>query len=138
MPEFAQGPSMNISRRRAVGILAGSIPALRYSHTLVGQSAPGKTQIANGPFQPDARPLSAYEVPAWFRDAKFGIWAHWGPQSSVEAGDWYARNMYIQGQRQYDYLVTTYGHPSKFGYKDLIPLWKGEKFDADHLVGLYK
>jgi alpha-L-fucosidase len=82
--------------------------------------------------------LAAYRVPDWFRDAKFGIWAHWGPQSSVEAGDWYARNMYIQGERQYKYHLEHFGHPSKFGYKDLIPAWKGEKFDPDYLVGLYK
>jgi alpha-L-fucosidase len=90
------------------------------------------------PFVGTRESIAKYRVPEWFRDAKFGIWAHWGPQSSVEAGDWYARNMYVQGQPQYDYHFKTYGHPSKFGYKDLIPLWKGEKFDADHLVGLYK
>jgi alpha-L-fucosidase len=77
-------------------------------------------------------------VPEWFRDAKFGIWAHWGPQSSVEAGDWYARNMYIESERQYKYHLEHYGHPSKIGYKDLIPAWKGEKFDPDYSLGLYK
>jgi len=116
-----------ISRRQAIAALAGTLPAVKAAAHSPSQQ-----------FTDTRESLSKYRVPEWFRDAKFGIWAHWGPQSSVEAGDWYARNMYIQGQRQYDYHVKTYGHPSKFGYKDLIPLWKGEKFDADHLVGLYK
>ena len=78
-------------------------------------------QIAAGPFQATRESLQEYHVPNWFRDAKFGIWAHWGPQSAAEAGDWYARNMYIQGERQYDYHVKTYGHPSKFGFKTSLP-----------------
>jgi len=77
-------------------------------------------------------------VPQWFRDAKFGIWAHWGPQSAAEAGDWYARNMYIEGSEQYKYHLAHYGHPSKFGFKDIIPTWKAEAFDPHYLVGLYK
>jgi alpha-L-fucosidase len=79
-----------------------------------------------------------YQIPEWYRDAKFGIWAHWGPQSAPEMGDWYARQMYIQGHRQYNYHVKTYGHPSKFGYKDVIPTWKAENFDPNYLLGLYK
>ena len=70
--------------------------------------------IASGKFKPTWESLRQYRTPDWFRDAKFGIWAHWGPQSAPEMGDWYARQMYIQGQ--YDYHVKTYGHPSKFGY----------------------
>jgi alpha-L-fucosidase len=120
---------MPITRRQALATLAGAVPAIH-------AAAATKTTLPQ--FTTTRESLSQYRVPEWFRDAKFGIWAHWGPQSSVEAGDWYARNMYIQGQRQYDYHVKTYGHPSKFGYKDLIPLWKGEKFDAEHLVRLYK
>ena len=94
--------------------------------------------IAPGPFQPTRESLKQYQCPEWFRDAKFGIWAHWGPQSAPEMGDWYARNMYIQGNRQYNYHVKTYGHPSKFGYKDVIPTWKAENFDPDYLLGLYR
>ncbi len=84
-----------------------------------------------------AASLDAYTVPDWFRDAKFGIWSHWGPQSGVEDGDWFARNMYIQGTPQYEYHLKTYGHPSKTGYKDLIPLFKGDKWDPEHLMDLY-
>jgi alpha-L-fucosidase len=82
--------------------------------------------------------LAGYQVPAWLNDAKFGIWAHWGPQSAPEQGDWYARNMYIQGSKQNLYHVQNYGPPSKFGYKDVIPTWKGDKFDPDYLMQLYK
>ena len=77
------------------------------------------------------------EVPAWFTDAKFGIWSHWGPQSVPGCGDWYARGMYIEGSAQYNHHVRNYGHPSKFGYKDIVQLWKAEKFDPDKLMDLY-
>lgn len=75
--------------------------------------------------------------PDWFRDVKFGIWSHWGPQSVPMYGDWYARNMYIEGTPQYQYHVRKYGHPSKFGYKDICALWKAESFDPDGLMDLY-
>jgi len=94
--------------------------------------------IAPGPFEGTRQSLRQWQIPEWYRDAKFGIWAHWGPQSAIEYGDWYARNMYIQGNKQYEYHVKTYGHPSKVGYKDVIPTWKADKFDPDHLLGLYK
>jgi len=58
---------------------------------------------AEQPLSAHQESLQAYKIPDWFRDAKFGIWAHWGPQSAIEDGDWYARNMYIQGQPQYLY-----------------------------------
>ena len=82
---------------------------------------------------------SLYEAgcPDWFRDAKFGIWSHWGPQSVPMYGDWYARNMYIQDTPQYLYHLRHYGHPSEFGYKDICNLWKAENFDPDGLMDLY-
>ncbi len=116
---------MPLTRRDALGLLAGSFAVPRLSRAATS-------------FQPTRASLKEYQIPEWFRDAKFGIWAHWGPQSAPEAGDWYARNMYMQGSAQYKYHVATYGHPSKFGFKDVIPTWKGDKFDPDHLVGLYK
>ncbi len=82
--------------------------------------------------------LRNFECPQWFRDAKFGIWSHWGPQSVPMYGDWYARHMYIQDHPQYLYHLRHYGHPSKFGYKDLCKLWKAEKFDPQGLMALYK
>src|ERR1051325_3948919 len=97
----------------------------------------GIPEIAKGPYN-GAESMKPFRITDWFRDAKFGIWAHWGPQSAAEYGDWYARNIYIEGCRQYRYHVQHYGHPSKFGYKDLIPTWKGDRFDPDHLVQLYQ
>ena len=88
-------------------------------------------------FEPTFESLRGYSAPEWFRDAKFGIWSHWGPQSVPMFGDWYARNMYIQGQPQYEYHLRHYGHPSKFGYKDLCALWKAEKFDPEGLAEKY-
>jgi len=89
-------------------------------------------------FKPSFESLLEYECPEWFRDAKFGIWSHWGPQSVPMYGDWYARHMYVQGHPQYLYHVRRYGHPSKFGYKDICALWKAEKFEPDELMRLYR
>jgi len=94
--------------------------------------------IAPGKFQPTWQSLSQYEVPEWFRDRKFGIWAHWGPQCQAEDGDWYARNMYVEGSAQNRFHVQNYGHPSEFGFKDVIHAWKAEKWNPDQLVALYK
>ncbi len=94
--------------------------------------------IASGPFAPTPESLKNYTAPDWFRDAKFGIWAHWGPQAVPRAGDWYARHMYIPGHPHYQHHLKTYGHPSKVGYKDIIPLWKAERFDPDALIARYK
>ncbi len=89
-------------------------------------------------FEPTFESLREYACPAWFRDAKFGIWSHWGPQSVPMFGDWYARNMYLQGTAQYNYHIRHYGHPSRFGYKDICALWKAERFDPEGLMDLYQ
>ena len=94
--------------------------------------------IAAGKFQPTWRSLSQYEVPEWFRDSKFGIWAHWGPQCQPEDGDWYARGMYQEGSGQYKSHLAAYGHPSTSGFKDVINTWKAEQWDPEKLVALYK
>jgi alpha-L-fucosidase len=94
--------------------------------------------ITPGKFQPTWQSLSQYEVPEWFRDRKFGIWAHWGPQCQPEDGDWYARYMYVEGTGQNRFHVQKYGHPSEFGFKDVIHAWKAEKWNPDQLVALYK
>jgi len=88
-------------------------------------------------FEPTFESLRTFECPKWFKDAKFGIWSHWGPQSVPMYGDWYARAMYIEGSDAYKYHLRHYGHPSEFGYKDLCELWKAEKFDPDALMDLY-
>ena len=89
-------------------------------------------------FKPTDESFKQYQDPEWFRDAKFGIWAHWGPQAVPRQGDWYARQMYEEGSADNKYHVAHYGHPSKFGYKDIIPLWKAERWDPEKLMALYK
>ena len=91
-----------------------------------------------GPFKPTWDSLLDYEAPEWYRDAKFGIWAHWTPQCVPEAGDWYARNMYIEGQRQYKYHLDHYGPASRFGYKDLCAQWTLLNWEPDELIARYK
>ena len=94
--------------------------------------------IAAGPFKADWNSLTNYQTPDWFRDAKFGIWAHWGPQCEPEHGDWYARNMYLQGQPDYKSHLVEYGHPSTNGFKDVIHIWKAANFNPDQLLKFYK
>ena len=124
---------MTMNRRELLQTIGGACSALALSRFTPAQAPP---QAA--PFAPTRESLRAYQVPDWFRDAKFGIWSHWGPQSAIEDGDWYARNMYMQGSDQYWYHCETYGHPSKVGYKDLVGIWKAAKWDPDYLMGLYK
>lgn len=93
--------------------------------------------IHPGKFFPNWQSLEQYEVPEWFRDAKFGIWAHWGPQCQPERGDWYARHMYCQGHWQYNEHLRLYGHPSLVGFKDVIHAWKAENWNPDELIDLY-
>ena len=126
---------MTINRRHAIAALAGA-PALLLPRKSAAEDV--LPAIEKGPYNGTAEALKDYEIPQWFRDAKFGMWAHWGPQSAAEYGDWYARNIYIQDSPQYKYHVATYGHPSKVGHKDICRMWKGDKFDPDHLIGLYK
>jgi alpha-L-fucosidase len=103
-----------------------------------GSAQQQKNTSSEGPFKPTDESLTQFKCPDWFRDAKFGIWAHWGPQSVPRQGDWYARRMYEEKDPAYKYHIEHYGHPSVFGYKDIIPLWKAEKWDPDKLMELYK
>jgi alpha-L-fucosidase len=132
--------SVSMSRRDALKLLACAVPGVMAARARGTDLAPlqDAPKILPGPFAGTEDSLRAYRCPDWFRDAKFGIWAHWGPQSAPEDGDWYARNLYLQGSKQYRDHLERYGHPTKFGYKDVIPTWKGEEFDPDHLVGLYQ
>jgi alpha-L-fucosidase len=143
---------MKVSRRKAISLLAGApgilgsrkslayelLKGVRDGHPETQSAGAVQLDIAPGPFKGTRESLREWQVPDWYRDAKFGIWAHWGPQSGVEDGDWYARNMYVQGSKQYEYHVKTYGHPTKVGYKEVIPTWKAASFDPDHLLQLYK
>src|ERR1700733_15125195 len=78
---------------------------------------------SHGPFRPDWESLQAYKVPDWYKDAKFGIFIHWGVYSVPAFGsEWYPREMYLQGSEVNQHHVNTYGPLTKFGYKDFIPM----------------
>lgn len=123
---------MQIGRRSllsAMGGIGGSalLPAS-------AQSA-AKTPPA---FQPTWSSLVAgYRAPDWFRDAKFGFWAHWSAQCVPEAGDWYARNMYLQGDRAYKHHLAHYGHPVDVGFMQMYPRWTAANWDPARLLDLY-
>ncbi|MFT3867472.1 MAG: alpha-L-fucosidase [Nibricoccus sp.] len=108
--------------------------AMFFAPTFVHADEPMQT----GKFDPTWASLQQYEVPEWFRDAKFGIWAHWGPQCQPEQGDWYGRYMYVEGHRQNLWHVQNYGPPSKMGFKDVINSWKADKWEPEKLLALYK
>lgn len=94
--------------------------------------------VAEGPFTPDWYEISSlYVTPEWWREAKFGAWSHWDPQSMPEYGDWYARGMYMQGNRQYQYHLTHFGHPSEYGYKDICHNWVIDRWNPEELMKLY-
>ncbi|MCJ8209011.1 alpha-L-fucosidase [Mucilaginibacter sp. RS28] len=129
--------------------IASSLLVLSIATSTMGQSNnepnKGKKTIK---YTASWESLEQYDCPEWFRDAKFGIWAHWGPQSVPELGDWYGHFLYKApneanewrikgGIKANAYHLKTYGHPSKFGYKDLIPLFKAEHWDPKALMELY-
>ncbi|MCR8667999.1 alpha-L-fucosidase [Aestuariibaculum sp. M13] len=99
-----------------------------------------KVEITNDKYEADWESLSNYKEAAdWFKDAKFGIYAHWGVMSvPAFANDWYARNMHIEGSNEYKHHVETYGKPSEFGYHDFVPMFKAENFDAETWADLFK
>jgi alpha-L-fucosidase len=104
----------------------------------VPMESPIPNLAGEGPYKPTWDSLLQYEAPEWYRDAKFGIWAHWSPQCVPEAGDWYGRQMYIEGHRQYKYQLDHYGPPSRFGFKDLCAQWTLLNWQPDELIARYK
>lgn len=113
---------------------AAMAASLLFANSLSAQIEP----MATGSFEPTWESLSQYQVPEWYRDAKFGIWAHWGPQCQPEQGDWFARFMYVEGSSEYKWFNEHYGAQSKFGFKDICNDWKAEKWNPEKLVNLYK
>ena len=88
--------------------------------------------IAQGPYRDNWESLGDFEIPAWYKQAKFGIFIHWGVYTVPAFGnEWYPRNMYIQGSKEYEHHIATYGEHKNFGYKDFIPMFQAEKFNAD-------
>ena len=95
--------------------------------------------IDAGPFSADWESLSTVGVPEWFRDSRFGIFIHWGVFTSEEfANEWYPRNMYIKDSPEWKHHVEKYGPHSQTGYKGYVDRFKGEKFDPDKWVDLFK
>ncbi len=95
-------------------------------------------RMQTGQYEPTWQSLEKHQTPEWFRNAKFGIWAHWGAQCVEGSGDWMARQLYMEGTDKYRYHLEHYGHPSEFGYKDVLPLFKAERWDPEALVQRYK
>jgi alpha-L-fucosidase len=130
-----------MNRRKLLTQLAATIPAwtlARYANAAAQVVQGTHEPMASGPFSPDWKSLSAYKTPEWYRNAKFGIWAHWGPQCEPEFGDWYARGLYEEGGDAYKHHLQKYGHPSASGFKDVIHQWKADRWDPDSLMALYK
>src|SRR4051812_24650410 len=95
--------------------------------------------VAAGPFQASWESLGKYTVPGWYLDGKFGIFIHWGVYAVPAFGsEWYPRNMYEQGSKEFEPHVATYGPQTEFGYKDFIPQFKAEKYDPGHWAALFK
>ena len=123
-----------LSRRAFLRNTAATAALSRLRMAYAEQSA-----IAPGPFQPTYDSLKAhYKTPEWFRDAKFGIWAHWSAQCVPEMGDWYARRMYIDGDPIHAWHTEHYGHPTKFGFMQLDHLWNPDQWQPEQLMSLYQ
>jgi len=122
--KWPRWPALALAAAASAGFAAEPLPAQR--------------TLAAGPFRPTWESLAAqYRCPDWFRDAKLGIWAHWSAQCVPEEGDWYARNMYLQGNRQYDAHRAKYGHPSESGFMEIDNRWKADHWDPEALMQLY-
>jgi alpha-L-fucosidase len=92
-----------------------------------------------GPFRPDWGSLSQWDVPTWYKDAKFGIFIHWGVYAVPAFGsEWYPRMMYLEGTPENKHQVATYGPLSQFGYKDFVPMFKAEHYDPLAWARLFK
>ncbi len=124
--------------RRTIGVALASWVVL--GPPLRGVEAPPAVGAGDGAgrFAPTMQSFSGYTCPEWFRDAKFGIWSHWGPDSIPGICNNYANEMYTQGGGAYAWHLAHYGHPSKVGYKDVIESWKAEKWDPEALVATFK
>ncbi len=106
--------------------------------SVVGYAQQTDVEVKKGDYNPEWNSLSQWECPEWFMDAKFGIWAHWGPQCHAEAGDWYARFMYYMGSGQQNWHWDHFGDPAEFGLKELCNDWKAQNWNPERLVNLYK
>lgn len=103
-------------------------------------SAKAEETIAQGPYEPEWPSLLSHEeAPEWFRDAKFGIYFHWGVYSVPAFGnEWYPRHMHVSSRPEHKHHVETYGEPSEFGYHDFVPMFKAENFDPEAWADLFQ
>lgn len=94
---------------------------------------------ADASFSPTWESLARYTAPAWYRDGKFGIFIHWGVYAvPAFSNEWYPRNMYVQGSKEFLHHRETYGDQSVFGYKDFIPRFTAERFEPDRWAALFR
>jgi alpha-L-fucosidase len=128
-----EGEALNLGRRSTLKFLGAGVGSLLFRRAWAQQLP----QLTPGPFTGTQNSLAHYKTPEWFADAKFGIWSHWGPQSAVGDGDWYARNMYIEGTPQYEYHRRRFGPQSQVGYKDLIHLFTADQWNPEALIDSY-
>ena len=123
--------------RNLISRLKRSAALLAVSSVMAVNVSAQDVEVKSGPYAPDWNSLGKWECPEWFKDAKFGIWAHWGPQCQAEDGDWYGRFMYYKNSGQFNWHVKHFGDPEEFGLKDLCNAWKAEKWDPEKLIALY-
>ena len=125
-----------------LSVRATVVPQSIYSRNIARQVTRVHTELASTdqklPFRANWQSLAAYRTPNWFRNAKFGIFIHWGVYSVPAFGnEWYSRNMYIPGNPAYIHQITTYGPLKNFGYKNFIPMFRGQHFDPNAWVNLF-
>ena len=121
--------SPHFTRREFLQATGAAAAALGSAHMLRARQA----------YAPTWDSLAKHTAPAWFDDAKFGIFFHWGIYSvPAFENEWYSRNMYIEGSRANKFHNLVYGPPSKFGYKDFIPMFRAEKFNPEEWAELLR
>ena len=138
--EREEGPLLFIMKAIKLTALALLCGFALTANAKIKVSKPKKNvAVKTGQFEPNWENLAAWECPEWFRDAKFGIWAHWDPQCEAEDGDWYARSMYGKDSHQWNTFRNIFGAPPSkdLGYKDLCDHWKADKWDPEALIQLY-
>ncbi len=113
--------------------------AANVAHQIAKVRAANSDSAHRNLYQPDWTSLAQYRTPDWFRDAKFGVFIHWGVYSVPAFGnEWYSRNMYVPGSAAYEHQVATYGPQTKFGYKDFIPMFRAQHFDPNAWLDLFQ
>jgi len=142
-------PIASLSQTSATAPTVGTDPAVLDQQWMTGNSKYDRQRKEilqevdrvshDGPYRPDYESLDKYQAPEWYKDAKFGIFIHWGVYSVPAYGsEWYPREMYTQGSDVFKHHIATYGPQDKFGYKDFIPMFKAEKFDPQAWAHLFK